>query len=63
MNEMNNIGPRHTLCRGMYDFFSLGGINNEIPEWTNDSMRLKDASRIKDKPEGNITCTIFLKPG
>lgn len=34
-------------------FFSPGGINNEIPKRTNESMRMKDASGIKDQPEGN----------
>lgn len=48
----------------MYDFyFSLWGINNEIPNWTNESERMKDASRIKDNPKGNnmIEKTIFFK--
>lgn len=38
----------------MYDFFfflflSQWGINNEIPKRTNESMRMKDASRIMDE--------------
>lgn len=37
----------------MYDFCSLGRISNEIPKRTNRSMRMKDASRIKDEPKGN----------
>jgi len=39
--------------RGIHDFFIPMGIKyNEITNRTNESMRMKDAYRIKDEPEG-----------
>jgi hypothetical protein len=46
-------------------FFSPWGINNVILNWTNESKRIKDATRIKENLEGNNMArkTILLNCG